>query len=646
MTKDQLWITVIISLCIIQMKNSFSWLIVLGMAVSFISCNKDIIDNKDSAIPGTLSITVTAQAPSLNTEVDTRSYIGTHAGTSNTILWGEDESLKIGVLGDGDVSKDTWANKTTSEYKDQPTATFSFSVTPQAGKTGESYTYVGIYPASASLDESSVTAHKVTLKKEQNSTPDSYDPEAYILVAKPDAGHNASNSNWNASFRRAIALNKVTLKNIHEAIESVQIIVPDGKYLTGNRYMDLSTGNSGKIYNGDNSVTVNYAVPNAGVVVEGVNCKTVWFTSWGIEVAEGESLTIIARTPTRFYTRTIQARAEGIQFKEGFLNTLGVNMATATVTYKSYTYSFQSKSVVYDNANHSAFASIHDFESKEMLAFREGTAHRPASSSEYGVVRVLENASSGWTLGATISDPTKDLRDPFLVEVDGHPRLYMGYNTFENEVYQHSGTAYSDFINGNWTPVQILSHDLNHVAWLWKVRQYRDKYYSVAYLEGERPALMVSADGVNWTTLTVFALDGILTEADMCFVGETMYICLRKDTPISDPSYWGVAQYPFTDFTWSEMERHIESPEMLWMPYSNEILLAGREQLDGSVVNVTLFSASFDGKLEVITILETAVGGDKGYPGLMYKDGKLYCTYYNGSKELSSIYLASWIVEE
>lgn len=646
MTKGQSWTTVIINLFMQEMKNSFLWLIVFGMAVSFFSCNKDTLDNKDTARPGTLNITVTAQAPSLNTDVETRSYIGTYTGTSNTILWGEDESLKIGILGDGDVIKDTWATNTTSEFKDQPTATFSFSVTPQVEKAGDSYTYVGIYPASASLDESSVTAHKVLLKNEQNATADSYDPEAYILVAKPDAGHNTSNANWNASFRRATALNKITLKNVPEAIESVQIIVPDGKNLAGHRYMDLSTGNSGDIYNGVSNVTINYAVPNQGEVVEGVNCKTVWFTSWGVEVAEGESLTIIARSATRFYTRTIQARAGGILFKEGYLNTLGVNMSTATVTYKNYTYSYQSKSVVYDNANHSAFASIHDFWGKEMLAFREGTAHRPATTNEYGIVRVLENTGSGWTLGATISDATKDLRDPFLVEVAGHPRLYMGYNTFENEVYQHSGTAYSDFINGNWTAVQVLNHDLSHIAWLWKVRKYRDKYYSVAYLEGERPALMVSDDGVNWTTLTIFALDGVLTEADMCFVGETMYICLRKDTPISDPSYWGVAQYPFTDFTWSEMERHIESPEMLWMPYSNKILLAGREQLEGSIVNVTLFSASFDGKLEVITNLETAVGGDKGYPGLMYKNEKLYCTYYNGAKSLSSISLATWNIEE
>ncbi len=593
-----------------------------------------------------LSITVTAQAPPLEADVDTRSYIGTHEGTSNTILWGENESLKIGILGDNDVNKDTWSTKTTSEFKDQTIATFSFSVTPQVGKTGESYTYVGIYPASASVDESSITAHKVFLKNEQNATSGSYDPEAYILIAKPEAGHNVSNANWNASFRRATALNKITLKNIPESIESVQLIAPDGKYLTGNRCVDLSTGNSGEIYNGGNNVTINYAVPNAGEIVEGVNCKTIWFTSWDVEIAEGESLTIIARSATKYYKRTIAARAEGILFKEGFLNTLSVNMATAELVYKNYSFTLQSQSVVYDNSNHAAFTCIYDNGSQLLMAFREGTAHRPSSEAEYGCIKVLTQNGKGWSVSATISDATKDLRDPFIAEVDGHLRMYIGYNTFEAGGYQHSGTVYSDYINGIWSEVRAVNHDLNHIAWLWKVRKHNDKYYSVAYLEGERPALLVSDDGVNWSTVTLIDLEGILTEADMCFVGETIYVCLRKDTPVSEPAYWGVATYPFISFTWTEMERHIESPELLWLPYSGALLLSGREVKTTGEVNVTLFSASFDGRLEEITCMENSIGGDKGYPGLAYSDGKLYCGWYSGTKSSSSVSLTTWDIDE
>lgn len=618
--------------------------LLLGVVFTFVAC-----DNKDNDVTngdGTLRISVLANVESFQDGAKTRTSIGTYNETANTILWGENETLKIAVLGDGDISKDTWATKTTSEFNDQPTATFDFTVTPASNKTGSSYTYVGIYPASVSVDESSVVGHKVTLKTIQNATADSYDPEAYILVARPDAGHNASNANWDAYFRRATALNKITLKNIPESIETVEIIVPSGKYLTGGRYIDLSTGNSGKIYSGDNTVTINYATPITGSIDEGVNCKNIWFTSWGVEIAEGESLTIIARSSTKYYKRTITARAEGILFKEGYLNTLGVNMASAELIYKNYSLTMQHQSVVYDNSNHAAFTSIYDNDGQLLMAFREGTAHRPASEAEYGCIKVLTQNGANWSVSATISDATKDLRDPFITEVDGHLRMYIGYNTFESGVYQHSGTVYSDYVNGSWSEVRAVNHDLNHIAWLWKVRKHNNKYYSVAYLEGEKPALLVSDDGVNWSTVTFFDLEGILTEADMCFVGETMYVCLRKDTPVSEPANWGVASYPFTSFAWTEMERHIESPELLWLPYSGKLLLAGRDVKTTGEVSVTLFSASFDGSVEEITTMETSVGGDKGYPGLAYRNGTLYCGWYSGTKSAASIFLTMWKVDE
>lgn len=617
---------------------------VLGVACTIFAC--DNLDNDVIKGDGTLKISVLANVEAFQESTKTRTSIGTYNETANTILWGDNETLKIAVLGDGNISKDTWATNTTSGFNGQPTATFDFTVTPASNKTGSSYTYVGVYPAPVSVDESSVVEHKVILKTIQDATFDSYDPLAYILVARPDAGHNASNANWDAYFRRATALNKITLKNIPEPIESVEIIAPSAKKLTGGRYIDLSTGNSGEVYSGENSVTVNYATPIAGSVEKGVNCKTIWFTSWGVEIAEGESLTIIARSATKYYKRTITARAEGILFKEGFLNTLGVNMATAELLYKNYTFDLQTQSLVYDNSNHAAFTSIHDYDGMLLLAFREGTNHRPPSIDEYGCVKVLEKVGDNWLVRATISDASKDLRDPFLTEVAGHPRLYMGYNTYDGNVYQHTGTVYSDYINGNWTDVSVVNHDVNHIAWLWKVREYGNRYYSIAYLEGQKPVLLISDDGVNWTTLKVIDLEGILTEADMCFIGDKMYVCLRKDTPVSESAYWGVASYPFTDFSWTEMERHIESPELIWLPYSGKLLLAGRDTKTTGEINVTLFSASFDGSLEEITILESAIGGDKSYPGMVYRNGKLYCSWYSGTSTLSSIYVATWNVDE
>lgn len=239
---------------------------------------------------------------------------------------------------------------------------------------------------------------------------------------------------------------------------------------------------------------------------------------------------------------------------------------------REYDFSILTNETIYDNDTHSAFTGLVNYRGTLYLAFREGTAHRPATVADYGVIKVLSNDGMGWKECAIIKDETRDLRDPFLIEVDGKLRMYIGYNTFEGEIYRHSGSVYVDYEDGIWGGIKMLTHDVPHIVWLWKVRQYKDRYYSVAYLEGEYPALLESEDGVAWDTVTLFGLEGELSEADMGFIGRTMYVCLRKDKPVGTPSWWGVAEYPFKAFSWKEMDTCVESPEFLRMPYSNNLL--------------------------------------------------------------------------
>ncbi len=324
-------------------------------------------------------------------------------------------------------------------------------------------------------------------------------------------------------------------------------------------------------------------------------------------------------------------------------------MESAEVIYKNYTLSLQSNDLIYDNNDYSSFTSILDYEDKLFVAFREGPNHRPNSEEENGSIKVIEKSGDEWIVNTTITGANKDLRDPFLMKVDNHLRIYIMCNSFEGGEYHQAGTLYSDYINGNWSELKPLHHDLNHTGCFWRVRKYGDKYYSVAYCTKEYPTLMVSDDGINWTTVTEFQISKeYLNEADMCFVGDMMYVCLRKALPYSDPSWWGVAKYPFNDFTWQEMETHIESPALIWLPYSSTLLLTGRERDEsGRNANVSLFSADKNGKLARIIQLDGGFGSDRGYPGLLYKDRQLYCSYYTYTAGSSSwhISLASWSVE-
>lgn len=314
---------------------------------------------------------------------------------------------------------------------------------------------------------------------------------------------------------------------------------------------------------------------------------------------------------------------------------------------REYDFAVLTNETVYDEHNHAAFTGLLDYRGTLYLAFREGASHRPSSTADYGVIKVLARNGSLWKENAVIRDPAKDLRDPFLVKVGGVMRMYIGYNTFEGERYQHSGSVYADYEDGKWSEVKPVRHDVPHIAWLWKVRKYADKYYSVAYLEGEQPVLLRSSDGVDWETVTSFPLEGILSEADMAFVGKTLYVCLRKDQPVGSPSLWGVARDPFEAFTWTEMTTCVESPELLRLPFSNSILLAGRERHpSSSEVSTTLFCCSAAGELSKVATLETGMGCDTGYPGLALKDGSLYCSYYMGKQNAAHIQFSKLSVKQ
>ncbi len=332
--------------------------------------------------------------------------------------------------------------------------------------------------------------------------------------------------------------------------------------------------------------------------------------------------------------------------QRGKEETVQSNRVTISYTPREYHYSLMTNETVYDSGKHAAFTGLINYQGVLYLAFREGSAHRPASVEDYGVIKILSNSRAGWTEVATIRDETKDLRDPFLIVINGRLRAYIGYNTFEGERYHHSGSVYADFENDSWSSVKELHHDVPHIVWLWKVRKFKELYYSVAYLEGEYPALLSSTDGINWATVTLFPLEGELSEADMSFVGNTMYVCLRKDKPTGTPSFWGCANYPFTDFTWTQMTTCIESPAMLRLPYSEQILLAGRERNTSlGEVNVSLFSVTKNGELTRVATLASGAGGDKGYPGLVVKDNMIWLSYYSGTKQVASIKNATFNFE-
>lgn len=299
------------------MKFMNKFMLFVAAAATMVACQKE------EAVAPSQNFDLTVEATAEPLQDETRTYID----DTNTILWGAEESMTISCY-DATAVASHFATATTTEYADQSKASFAFKLTNVAA-TGN-YILGGVYPTAACINSDAANAFKVSLPAKQSATVNSYDPAAYIMVAQPVQVEELPESLM-MNYRRATALNKVTLTGIDDDIVSVTITAPKTVKLAGRRYIDLTSGASNEVYYGvSNEIQVLYDE----ALVGGYDMN-IWFTSWEGVVAEGEQLTICAKSETTSYTRTITANANGISFKEGFLNLLTVNMAADDVVVET-----------------------------------------------------------------------------------------------------------------------------------------------------------------------------------------------------------------------------------------------------------------------------------------------------------------------
>lgn len=283
-------------------------MLVAAAAMAFVSCQKE----ETQAPAESKSITLTLNA----NVVDTKTYIN----EENAVLWGTGEYVQL-YYNDG---ADKFAKSSADAadlWNGESSAMFSFDITYDEA---DSYVLGGIYPASCVVESNNTnpSSYKVNLPAIQNASASSYDPKAFIMVMQPETVITFETEAHLASFRRAVALNKVTLTGVKENVSSVEITLPEGKYLAGRRYFDLTTGVEGEVYNSQtNTIKVNAEYTGSSI--------DVWFTSWGVELAEGDQVTFKMTSDSKIYTRTISVNSNGLKFVEGNLNTLSINMASA-----------------------------------------------------------------------------------------------------------------------------------------------------------------------------------------------------------------------------------------------------------------------------------------------------------------------------
>lgn len=295
-------------------------LVLSAAAFAIIACKREI--ETERPVSGRMeTIDVDVIAATTGEALPVKTYLGAYEEVSRAVLWGSGEQMQLAITSGGSTS--FAKSSATNSYEGQPEATFSFSISPA---TASSYLYQGIYPACAveELDNENTACYKVVLPTEQYAVAGRYDPDAYIMVAKPTT-FDSKQSEWKASFRRAVALNKLILMGIPsgKSIKQVEIVAPLEVDLTGGREIDLTTGESGAAYSGCPRVEINYSDPLPG----GADME-VWFTSWGAEMGAGQTFTVTAyTTDSQSYSKMVTIPSEHpVSLLEGYLNILRVSL--------------------------------------------------------------------------------------------------------------------------------------------------------------------------------------------------------------------------------------------------------------------------------------------------------------------------------
>lgn len=289
--------------------------------MSLVSCQKQEFQPNPEGT--TITVNATVEDP-----IVTKTYVE-ELEDAYAINWSESE-LNMQAF----VWNESGYNKAESnEFTSNPDGTGTFNVTVPSG---EWTNIAGIYPSSAvkETDEDTQTRMRTELPTIQNPSATSYDPAAYILIARPTAlPESLEGFTWEAYYYRATALNKFMVTNLENGgnIVSVKITFPEGEKVSGYKRVNLTTAEVIEYSaNNPNYVDLNYKA--APLAANEGGSYDLWFTTWTVNVPmESTGFTVEVTTEEYKYTKTFIPKQDGFVLEENAVNIVPVNMTGAEV---------------------------------------------------------------------------------------------------------------------------------------------------------------------------------------------------------------------------------------------------------------------------------------------------------------------------
>ena len=305
---------VIINLLLTMKRFLTSLMAVASIAMLIPACSTDATENFEPTVPMKQMTLTVADDVDMRTEI----------ADNGTIVWSEEESLKVFETVDGLST----ATTTTSFTKTGDFGTFGVEFPENT--TATEFVYNAVSPASAwwnnansNSDPSNV---EFILPTTQKPSASSFDPVADILIANTQT-FTAQPSEIQFGFARIVGMGKMTIKNLaSEAFIKTVTITVEGHDLSNGIYYNLNTGlATGEYYKPANQIILDYSEQEIYA-----NNMDVHFACFPFAMSESDVLKVVVTTSANeVFTKEIsmEGKEKLLAFAEGRRTVFGLNMA-------------------------------------------------------------------------------------------------------------------------------------------------------------------------------------------------------------------------------------------------------------------------------------------------------------------------------
>ena len=290
-----------------------------------------------------------------------------------------------------------------------------------------------------------------------------------------------------------------------------------------------------------------------------------------------------------------------------------------------------------NEAGHSAFTDLVRFQDRWFLCFREGAGHVAPD----GALRVLTSTDGeDWETAARITSKTGDLRDPKLsVTPDGRLMLAGVSALHPPSPIKHQSMVWFSEDGRKWTEGKSIGEPN---VWIWRPAWHDGAAYGVGYATGggaRFTRLYKSRDGVDYAPIVLTLFDrGFPNESTLRFLPDGTALCLmRRDGKGAEgTNQLGRAKPPYTEWTWKDLGMHLGGPALIQLP-DGRLLAGGRSHVGKAHTALAWLDPEAGTLTEFLTLPS---GGDTSYPGLVWRDGVLWVSYYSSHEGKTAVYLA------